>query len=63
MIFHSILPEFYLAVQKEAIQPKAKPKGIETKCLMWEGKIVRQRLFSGVAEMVARPYLSAEPKW
>lgn len=63
IIFHAILPEFYLAVQKEEIQSKAKPKGIEAKCLMWEGKIVRERLFSGVAEMVARPYLSAEPKW
>lgn len=34
IIFHLIFPEFYLAVQKEAIQSMAKPKGIETKCLM-----------------------------
>lgn len=35
IIFHFILPEFYLAVQKEAIQSMVKTKGIETKCLMW----------------------------
>lgn len=63
IIFHLILLEFYLAVQKEAIQSMTKPKSIETKCLMWEGKTVRSRLFSGVAVMVARPYLSVEPKW